>query len=212
MNGYINSGTGAVLYFAKMNSVNLPFAGGGWNALLPAPATIRPTGLAQVFHANFYNLARVLSSRIRVVLSPGDIADNMHVSITPSSTSTLPSSVERAMGQDYTTWKQITVGTPTASQTVRNEVSQSELLGVREQAIEDDLSGEFICAYNADPAQTLYWVVNMEPDNGGVTTSVTAMSVVIEHEVELFANADANQPEAFVETGTPKSPSHRYRR
>jgi hypothetical protein len=202
MNGFINSGTGAIKYYCKMNSVNLPMAGGGWTNLAPAAATIRPTGLAQVFHASFYNLARVLSSKITVQVSPGDAADAMQVSITPSSSNTLPSSVERAMGQDYTTWKQICIGTPQRSQTVTNEVSQSELLGVREQAIEDDLSGEFICGYNADPVQTLWWVINFEPDNGGVLAAIAAVSVVLEHEVELWGNADANQPEALV-LGTP---------
>jgi len=185
-----------------MNSVYLPMAGGGWTNLSPAAATLKPTGLSHIFNATCYNLARVIASRISVTLSPADAADNFQLTITPSSTTNIPSTCEVAMAQNYNKWKQISVGTPIASQTVRNEVSQSALLGVREQAIIDDLSGEFVCGYATDPAQPFYWVINFEPDNGGTSAASAAMTVVLEHEVELWGNSDANQPVAFVQEGT----------
>jgi hypothetical protein len=204
MSGYVAAGTGATRYFARMNSVYLPFNGGGWAALTPAAATVKPTGLSHLFAADFYNLARVISSRIKVIYSPGDAADTVQLTVTPSSTNLFPATVEAASGQDYNKFKQITIGTPLSSQTVTNEVSQSLLLGVREQAIQDDLSGQFTCSYLSHPVQTMYWVVNFRPDNGGVTAQPAAISVILEHDVELWANADANQPEAMVEAeGTP---------
>jgi hypothetical protein len=102
------------------------------------------------------------------------------------------------MGQRLTEWKQVVIGTNQASQTITNEVRVSDFMGVREQAIHDDLSGNFIGTFSSAPADLTYWVVNITPDNGGVTSSITSLSVVLEQEIEFFAETAAQQPEALL--------------
>jgi len=205
LRGYINSGTGAVTWYCKMNSAHLPFVGGGWPNALPVVTTLKPTGFPQVCNATFYTLFRVLKSKIRIQVSPGDAADSVQVTVTPSGSSSEPASAAIAMGQRRTKWKQVQIGTPMSSQTVTNEVSQADFLGVPDSAIENDLSGDFIGSYNSDPAVTMFWVVNWTPDNAGVSSTVCSLSIILEQEIEFFGETAASQPEALVVTGTPVS-------
>jgi hypothetical protein len=204
MRGYVNAGTGAVVYYCKANSAHLPFAGGGWPGTSPAAATLKPTGFPQVCNSSFYTLFRVVASHIKVQLSPGDAADSMQLSITPSGNNATPASAAAAMGQRLTKWRQIQIGTPVNSQTVHNSVAMCDFLGVTASAVQNDLSGDFIGNYAADPADLLYWVINIQPDNGGVSSTIAALTVEMQHEIEFFGETAAQQPEALVE-GTPKT-------
>jgi len=211
MRGFINSGTGAVTWYCKLNSAHLPFQGGGWPNALPAVTTLKPTGFPQICNATFYTLFRVLRSKIRIQCSPGDASDTVQITVTPSGNSATPASAALAMGQRHTEWKQVQIGTPQASQTVSNEITMARFLGVTDQAIQNDLSGDFLGTYAADPADTVFWVVNWTPDNAGVSTTVCALTIVLEQEIEFFGETSASQPEALAVTGV-KSPRSLLRR
>jgi len=190
--GYVSSGTGQLLWYCRMNGVNLPFSGGGWNNGLPAIATLQPTGLKSVWNTDLYNRYRVISSRITLVLSPQATADTTLVTITPSVFANSPSTNYSALAQPLTVHKTVSANTAPGARTLINRVSTSQLLGVRSQAIEDDLSGQFIgniiSGSAVDPVAMHYWIVNFYTEDGTVYGGNIVFDCQLEHEVEFFGD------------------------
>lgn len=192
--GIIPAGSTTVQYFCKLTSVNLPFAGGGWPNSSPAVATLYPAGCRVIWNTNLYNRFRVESSRIKVILSPVTSLDTMLVSITPGVFANVPASAQIAISQPNAVWKTISYSTPESARTLTNRIAVHQLVGVRKQAIEDDLSGQFygniVSGTPVEPVAQHYWVLNAERNDSGSVNSNFGFEVELQHEVEFFSDDD----------------------
>lgn len=199
--GYITTGAGSqsARYFLTFNSVFAPLSGGGFPNITP-PDTVEPTGFTQICNANFYRNFRVYGSKIMLELMPGNLLDTVECTITPSNTSSVPATVGTANGELYTR-----SGFFSSSKNNANSKGGSEIVnymtvhkffGVTKRAIEDDLSGNFIGTYNADPVTKLYWVVNYATPNGAGLTNQIDLRLRLTQYVEFFNNTSANMQES----------------
>lgn len=187
--GYIATGASAANnWSAKLNSAYLPFNGGGWTNSAPAIATNVPTGYPSLLNTLLYQSARVYSSRITVEFLPQNLLDTIICTITPSDGNVVPSSVALALEQPYT--KQLMMSSSKMNSkngsALSNSISQHKFVGVRHQAIEDDLSGEYIQQWDSDPARLMFWVVNTVAPDGAVLTAPLEYRVKITHYLECF--------------------------
>jgi len=188
--------------FCKLNCVSLPFIGGGWSNSVPLITTLQPAGLSAIFNSSLYNRFRVIASRLVVVVSPENAADIILTTISPSGFANTPATAPVAISQPYTTTKTISYATPLKDRTIINRVSVAQFLGVRPQAIQDDLSGQFIgniiSGSPVDPSSTHYWVVNFMREDGGSIASSVSFDVRLEHDVEFFGDDTGSVTEALV--------------
>lgn len=201
--GAIPAGTGPLTYFARMNSPYLPFASGTWVNATPAIATLNSTGFSSICNLNLYQNYRCFASRIMVEFAPVADIDIMNVSVTPSAVPTTPSSFPVAIGQPYTKSKTIQRGQPARDCTIINKISQSTLFGVPQQAIVDDMSGQAYGTYASFPNDTNYWVVNFARADNSTTNSVVNYRVIVQFDVEFFADSSAINPETAMATLVP---------
>lgn len=198
--GWIPAGTGTNQYFVRGNSVYLPWIGGNWANALPAIATTNPQGYASLVNADIYQKWRVISSRIKIQLQPEAAVDNVICSVTPTFLAAQPATVEKALAHEFSRSANISMSQPTGSQTIVNKITTHRLLGVRKQALLDDLSGQYIGATAATPLLTWSWLINFDTSDKTVTINRLAYRVDMEYDVELFGDsAGADFP--FAETG-----------
>lgn len=201
--GYIPVGSGGTTYYIRGNSLYLPAFGGSWPNALPAVATINPTGYGNLVNATFFQQWRVLGSRISVQLMPEAAVDTTIITVTPSFLANQPSSPELAMAQQFTKDREVSESQPLSSQTVVNKMTTHRLLGVRKQAVLDDLSGQFYGGVAVYPSNLWYWVINYTNANRSVTINKTPYRVRIEYECELFGDATADNLELFRKRDVP---------
>jgi len=183
---------------ARLNSLNTPWAGGGWVGALPAIATLNPISFTALCNQFLYQNYRVLGSRISFQMAPETALDVMFVTITPSDVASLPASTQTAIGQPYTRSKMISATAPVSSQTVVNKMSVSTLNGIRPEAVLDDVSGAFFGTYTTPPLDGEYWNVNFVPADGTVTSGPVSYVAQIQYDVEFFADSISQNP-ALVE-------------
>jgi hypothetical protein len=196
--GFVAAGTGAVRYYIRGNSLYLPASGGGWPTnILPAIATTNMTGYSNLVNGTFYQAWRVLSSRITVQISPEAAVDTCGISVTPSFLATTPATFDDADSQQFTKVKNIAESQPIKDQTVTNAIRTSQFLGVREEAILDDLSLQFYGLVGATPSNQWFWVVNFKPANQVVTINKIPIRVTLQCEAELFADSTADNLETL---------------
>lgn len=195
--GYIAAGTGPALYYIRGNSVWIPASGGGFTNILPAIATTQPTGYSNLVNATFFQAWRVHGSRIVYQIAPEAAVDTCNLTITPSFLVTQPASVQLALSQQFTKSKMVSESQPEGSQTIVNKITTARLFGVRPQAIEDDLSGQFYGTVAGAPANPWYWVINYAPSNVAVSVNKTPFKFKVEYDIELFADSTADNLETM---------------
>ncbi len=190
-------GTGAAAFhqMCRLNSPFQPFDGLDWPGANPATSGLNATGFTRLCNVYAYRLFRVLSSRIVVEISTVADVDTVLVTITPTSSSSNPPTAQAALSQEFTTYKQITRGQPQSSCRVVNKMSQNLLLGVRQAAIEDDLSGSFTGSYMGYPGNVLYWVVNIVNLNSEAFNTGVGYTVRLEHDVEFWGDTQGTDPD-----------------
>lgn len=148
-----------------------------------------PNGYSSLANQELYQKYRVLSSRIKVVFSPQAQVDSMVVCVTPSFSPSTPANVATAQDVQFTMTKSVQEGTPIGSQMVVNRIATHQLLGVRAQAILDDLSGQFNSAYNGTPANAWSWVINIALADNVVSVNPIPYRIEMEWEIEFFGDS-----------------------
>lgn len=129
---------------------------------------------------------RVYGSKCSVVLTPQALADTVQVALIPSYADLTSASLADVQMNPFA--KNITYSSSRGSgRPLTNFITQHKLLGVRRQAIEDDLSGKFAADGNgADPQNVAFWNIFWEtPDAANLTQDVT-YNVKMTYFVELF--------------------------
>lgn len=197
--GSVPVGTSSNLYFVRGNSAYLPFVGGAWGSGLPGIGTLNPTGYSNLVNNNFFYKWRVMSSKIRVQFAPQAAVDTIVVTVTPSFNSATPASTQAALTQQFTKYKTIGENQPESSQTITSEMHTHRLLGVRRQAILDDLSGQFFGNAASTPANVWAWVVNFQVIDAAVSINKIPYTCEVMHEIELFGDSTAADLETVKE-------------
>lgn len=179
-------------YFISLNSCYLPMNSGGWPNTLPAIATLAPTGYSSILNANLYQSARVYGSKVEIEFLPQALTDTLLVTLTPSQTSSNPASAAVAQQQPYTK-KMFFSSSKTNGKNNKlvNYITQHKFLGVSKRAIEDDLSGNYIQAYDAEPVNRLFWVINVITPDVTVTVAPVEFRVKVTYYVECFGATTA---------------------
>lgn len=187
--GNVVAGSAAGLYYCNLNSPYLPFSGGGWPAASSTITTLQPAGFSSICNANLYREFRCLGSKITVEFLPQALTDTIEVALTPvNSVAVAPATTAIAMQQPYTksgfmsSSKQNGKGTSA----LKSYSNMYQLLGVSRAAIENDLSGNYIGAYNADPTITAQWVVNWATPDAVNLAANCEYRVSLTHYVEFF--------------------------
>ncbi len=197
--GELGTGDSAFHLITRLNSPYLPFDTFSWPGANPGTTGLNATGFQRLCNVYAYRLFRVLSSRIVIEISTVADVDTLLVTVTPTSSGSNPPTAQAALSQEFTTYKQITRGQPMSSCRVVNKMSQNLLLGVRQQAIKDDLSGSFTGSYEGYPADQLYWVVNIVNLNSESFNTGVGYTVRLEHDVEFWGDTQGTDP-ALLET------------
>jgi len=146
-----------------MNGMGHPFNYAGVSAAFPAPlgvtlATADPIGFNEL--SAIYQSYRVYGSKVSWTLAPSALSDTVQVAILPAyanSTATyIALNVAEVEQQPFAKSAQIT--SSRGRTTLSSFISQHKLLGVRKQAIEDDLSTRFTGnGGGGNPSALAYW-------------------------------------------------------
>jgi hypothetical protein len=67
-----------------------------------------------------------------------------------------------------------------------HSISQAKFLGVRPQAIQDDLSFKYCGNYNSAPSTPLYWSVQVETGDNAILNSPLEVRIQMLYHVEFF--------------------------
>lgn len=179
---------------AYLNMPYRPINLAGWTGITGGnPKTaITPGGLTALLNSNLYNAGRVLRSRIKFRMCPVVISDQYLVTITPSKSVAIPSTVEQAEEEPFT--KRAIFTTAAANQWVKHSLIQAQFFGVTARSIEDDLSGSYTFGSAPTlPSVPIYWVINMTTLDGNAVSAVPeAWECIIDYDIELFNFAFAN--------------------
>jgi len=175
-------------YYVKLNNALLPYTGGGWPSAVPAIATLNPTGYSSIVNINLYSQYRVIASSITIEFLPSALADTIEVTVTPSAANTIPATTAVAMQQPYTKSMFMSSSKQNSrnGSSITNYIDVARFLGVRKQALQDDLSGEYIGAYNAPSTIQFYWVVNWATPNNANNTTPLDYRVKMTYYIECF--------------------------
>lgn len=191
--GYLSSGTNSGYYAAKLNSITFPL---NQAPILPnstPPVTVQqPTGYSSLVNTFLYTKWRVYNSRITVEFLPESLTDTIQAVVVPvSNTGVMTPTTAFAMNQPFAK-----SGLMSASKDDHNargggseiisSMTQHKLLGVRSQAIEDDLSGQFTGGYMTDPTSLMVWQISWATPDSVNLSANCKYRVRIEHFVELF--------------------------
>lgn len=189
--GFTNNTAG--LYTVRLNSVFQPAASGNWPNALPAIATLAPAGYSSLANTNLYRTVRVYGSKIEMYCVPETSTDVIEVCITPSTVATAPASTAAAMEQFYTKQKLFNAGKNlgNSKDVLKSYMTQHKFLGCRAGAIEDDLSGTFVHAYNGNPGVPMYWVVNAAMTDGVASTGTIDYTIKMTYWIEMYNSTGA---------------------
>jgi len=197
--GFMSPGanSGDLRFNFEMNTPLLPFQntvfvnGGTWTYNNITMATYQPPGFSTLLNANTYRSYRCLASSIEVEVDVQSVADSVTVAVTPSNSTAVPATVGAALSQRYTKSKTVISGN---NRSVKHFMPIYKFEGVRKQAIEDDLSGNFTSAYNAVPGKLYYWIVNVETGDNAVLNSALIIRFKIVYYTECFDQTNSTLP------------------
>jgi hypothetical protein len=113
------------------------------------------------------------------------------MTVTPTANNANPASTEVAMAIQFTRSKNMPAAASSAQNTINNKMGVHTLVGVRRQAVEDDLSQQYTGTYTAAPNASQWWAINVSTDDAVNTTSNVGYTVVLQHEVEFWADHTA---------------------
>lgn len=204
LNGVFTSGgTAQRLYNVKLNGLITPFnpaTGGGsiaWEGPFVPLANIDPTGLSILLNATAYTQYRVLASSIKMSVLPESISDNTYITITPSTTISLPATYSNGITQPYTKQKTFSCNKYSggSGEWLSHYIAVSKLMGVNYRSVQDDVSLVYNAIYNADPSDIMYWVINFCQSDNVAPGAAIPYTVIVTHYVELFGFATASLPE-----------------
>lgn len=173
--GFIASGSATGRYYVQLNSVFIPWGGGGWPNPSTPLTTTTPAGYDLLLNGQLYNQCRVFGCKLLVEFLPQALTDTVQCTVTPSLSASVPTSVATALPQPYT--KSLLMSSSKMNSrngsAISHYMSVAKLIGVKPQALEYDLSGQYTHAYNGDPATPLYFVVNWAtPDAVNLATNL----------------------------------------
>lgn len=180
-------------YFVQLNGLFHPFASGGWPNALPLISTVAPMGLSNLLNSAYYTRYRVLGAKISFAMQSASVGDNFQVTITPGFQNNLPATTYTAMTIPFNKQK---VFTQAQSQSpLTHYITQHELLGVRKQAIEDDLSGNYQGSAGTNCATSLYYVINVSCLDQTTTAAKASYICRMTYYAELWGNANQEATE-----------------
>lgn len=205
LNGvFASGGVAQRLYNIKLNGLLTPFnpstSGGSiaWEGPFVPLANIDPAGLSILSNAVTYTQYRCFGSAVKITVLPESLSDVSYISITPSTTISLPATYSNAIAQPYTKQKTFSSSKNMGSgnsEWLTNYISVSRLMGVPPRAVQDDVSLVYSAIWNADPSDIMYWVVNFCQSDNVAPSAVTPYTVVVTYYVELFGLATASLPQ-----------------
>lgn len=197
--GYVAAGAFASKqYNMNLNQLYLPFNSLGTDlpaTFAPAPATVQATGATQLLSAlgttGPYTKYRVLASSIEITALPQVTGDSIILTVTPSASSTQPSDATTAQAQAFTkraicTFAQTPMGDVTKRGTIKNYCNVADFLGVTQEAIENDLSGNYQIQWASGVGTPIYWTVNYTIQDATNQASSIMFSYKLNYWVELF--------------------------
>lgn len=183
-------GSGAYSFAVKLNSPRLPMASGflgtGITWVNIATGTLNPTGLTTLLNANYYTRYRVYSSQCAIDLIPQSIQDSVVATVSPILNNVFATTAD-AIKQPFTkSYDFVNARNPPSKYGLKNYITQHGFVGVRKQAIEDDLSQSYVGYYNADPQNLLLWNITMSTIDNTILNNALELRLRLVHYVELF--------------------------
>lgn len=186
------AGSGAYTWTVAMNSLFQPFNTGNVSGLTPVNAslsTMQPIGYSNLCNANIYTEYRVLASEIFVNVIPQSVTDACFVSITPTKNN---NTTVYANTRLTTTCVMSANRDPPTKHGLRNRIRVGNFFGVKDRAIQDDLSGGFTSTYAAVPNVPFYWNIWVQAIDGSTFTDPVGVEFRIIYDAELFALTNAS--------------------
>lgn len=187
--GYCNGG-----------NIYLPLSG----TALPGPsseftyATLTPYGYHNICGAGGggpYSRWRVLKSTMEFSVANTSAADDGMMVVVPvtslSSTAFTPTytSMNDAMQYPFSKTKTVIFG---QRNVIRSSIRTSKLFGIREQAIEDDLSGAFVGAFATAPTNQFSWWLLYRYGGSTMTTAAVDYRLKCKYQVEFWNEQTSN--------------------
>ncbi len=143
-------------------------------------STGTPLGVTQ--WSGLYNRYRIRASRIATALQSTTTA--MRLSVTPNTSSTLPSSVDNAMQNQYTEYR--IIPTSLVAPNTDSSMETSKIYGL-EGGIEQQTN--FSAAFGADPASLWYWRIRAQSYDG-ITLNTAYFVIHVAFDVELYQRVE----------------------
>jgi len=186
--------TGDYTWNFKLNSISKPFAnvtvGLTWNNL--TPATYEMPGVTSLVSTTMYTTYVVYGAMIEVDITPQSVTDSVICAITPSQTSSSPSSVGAAAGRPFTRQATFASGRTLKSRDfpLFQRFSAWKLLGITKPFYVNDTSGNFVGGESSgvptDPPVNLPWVVNVETGDNAVLSQSLELRFRLTYFVKLY--------------------------
>jgi hypothetical protein len=197
ISGIINSGAFAFsTYSVGLNSCYEPFNVTGATTafpatMFPAKASLDPTGYTSILNQYAYRQCRVLASRIQVSMGTSATTDTLSVSVAPSIITGQPTSTWISRQQPFAknavfTYAQDPRGDLNTQNQIDTYVTVAQVLGVRPEAILDDLSGNYYHAYNNFAGQQMTWTINWNTEAATNLGNEAFFECKVRYWVELF--------------------------
>lgn len=193
--GFMGStGSGVVnhyIFSAKMNSLHVPFNGGGWTGgIFPGTATLntlQPVGFSNMCSATApYNSFRVFASKCQVRILPvGDSTQIVNMVLIPHVTGGGPNDLAAALEHPFSKARLFNQFQSTDNNVINNFITTHRLLGVTKRALADDISARLTGDFSTDPSLLCKWALYLESPDGLVLEEMDYV-VTIEYYVELF--------------------------
>lgn len=183
-------------YSVGLNSTYLPFNIAGATTafpatMFPAKATLDPTGYVSILNQYAYRQCRVLASKIKVSMGTSATTDTLSVSVAPSIIIGQPTSTWISRQQPFAknavfTYSQDPRGDLNVQNQIENYVTVADVVGVRPEAILDDMSGDYFHAWNNSPGDVITWTINWNTEAATNLANEAYLEIKCEWWVELF--------------------------
>lgn len=194
----ITAVSGLCIYAIKANDLHLPWslAFTGGTLTLPSAGALTLANMAPAGYGNFmgtnqtgfYDLSRVLASRIHVTCVPSNVADCMSVVVVPVLTqlASKPAGIQAAGSMPYSKGPILCTGNNNIKQNrISNYISTAQIYGLSPRAILDE--NDYSALANTDVPETYQWYVMFQTASGVATVA----DVYLEFKMKWYVQFEA---------------------
>jgi len=186
--------TGDYTWNFKLNSIAKPFqnvtTGLTWNNL--TPSTYEMPGVTSLLSTTMYSDYVVYGAMIEVDITPQSVTDSVICTVTPSQSSSSPSSVGAAAGHPFTRQATFASGRTLKQRDfpLFQRFSTWKLLGLPKYLYMNDVSGNFVGGQSSgvptDPPVTSPWVMNVETGDNAILSQSLELRFRVTYFVRLY--------------------------